>query len=196
MTTQAVIEPETRRPKVKKLYLINRDFQLRYTKIAVLVGLCSTALTLFLVLFPLFQFQILRFPNFLPYPFLVGIALAAILNFAIVAAMGILITHRIAGPMFSLVRQLRVVQSGNFAAAHLKTRESDDLKYVVRNFNETIDFLIESATRDRAAVDAVLAKLKDCAGSGSQAALAEAIRLSEAIRGELSERLAEGATPA
>src|SRR4051812_38187621 len=97
--------------KGKRLYLINRDFQLRYTRLAVVVGLVSTALTLFLILFPLFWFRIVRYPNFVPVPFMWAIGVAAVLNVLIVAFLGIVITHRIAGPMFSLVRHIHLLQS-------------------------------------------------------------------------------------
>ena len=149
--------------------------------------LCSTVLTLFLVLFPLFQFQILRFPNFLPTPFLAAIGVAAALNFSIVAMMGILITHRVAGPMFSLVRRIRQVQAGSFQA-HLRLRETDDLKYLVRNFNEMIDYLAETTQNDRDRVGEVLAKLK--AG-----AVDDAIKLGEDLKSDLAARLGDQTPP-
>ncbi len=155
MTSLAAKDPKARTPKLKKLYLINRDFQLRYTKIAVMVGLVSTALTLFLILFPLFQFQVIRFPNFLPAPFLWAIAFAALLNFAIVATMSILVTHRIAGPMFSLVREFRQLQDGRFTH-RMKIRDGDDLKYVVRNFNEMVDQLAAFTKKDLEDLDALI----------------------------------------
>lgn len=180
MTSLAAKDTKAPTPKLKKLYLINRDFQLRYTKIAVAVGLVSTALTLFLILFPLFQFQIIRFPNFLPAPFLWAIALAALLNFAIVATMGILVTHRIAGPMFSLVREFRQVQDGRFTR-HMKIREGDDLKYVVRNYNEMIDQLAAFARKDLEELDALIPGLAgDSLGKARQ------------LRDRLAARIEEG----
>ncbi len=183
MTSLAAKDSKPRTPKLKKLYLINRDFQLRYTKVAVIVGFCSTMLTLFLVLFPLFQFQIIRFPNFLPAPFLWAIALAALLNFAIVATMGILVTHRIAGPMFSLVRQFRRITDGRFDS-HLKVRDGDDLKYVVRNFNEMVDQLESQTRHDLKLLDELIQSL-----AGDQ--LAKAQRLRDQIAG----RIVEGVKP-
>lgn len=182
-STIAAKDPKARTPRLKKLYLINRDFQLRYTRIAVFVGLVSTALTLFLVLFPLFQFQIIRFPNFLPAPFLWGMAFAALLNFAIVATMAILITHRIAGPMFALVRQFRLIQDGRFAT-RLKVRDGDDLKYVVRNFNEMAETLKAQTKKDLADLEEIAASL-----SGDQ--LERAQRLKE----RMAARISEGANP-
>jgi methyl-accepting chemotaxis protein len=137
---------ESKAPR-KRMYLINRDFQLRYTRSAVLVGLATTVLSLALILWPLFQFRVLRFPDFLPTPFLVAIAVAAICNFGFIAWLGIFITHRIAGPMFSLVRHMRQIQGGSYFN-DLKIRDSDDLKYLVRNYNELVDYLISTAKND------------------------------------------------
>lgn len=173
--------PLVKRRKTKRIYLINRDFQLRYTKIAVAVGLCSTVLTIALILMPLFQLNILRFPNFVPYPFILAMVFASLLNFFIIAAMGILITHRIAGPMFSLVRHIRMLQMGK-KYVPLKVRESDDLKYVVRNFNELLEHLADQSRRDSAAVGEVVAALQRPDGAK------EALRLAETLRDAIESR--------
>ncbi|MFK7822883.1 MAG: hypothetical protein AB8G05_01915 [Oligoflexales bacterium] len=119
----------------KKIFLVNRDFQMRYTKSAVVVGLVSTFLTTVVILYPLYQFQILRIPRFLPLPILIAMALAAVINISMIAVMGILMTHRIAGPMYSLVRSLRMVSLGKFNGT-MRLRDDDDLRFVVRNFND------------------------------------------------------------
>lgn len=122
----------------QRLILINRDFQFRYTGAAVLVGLLSTVLTTSVILYPLFQFEILRIPRFLPWPILGVMVMAALLNVLLVGFMGILITHRLAGPMYSLVRQFRRVEEGRWYG-QMKIREGDDMRYVVRNFNAMLD---------------------------------------------------------
>ncbi len=169
----------TGRPK--KIYLINRDFQLRYARTAVLVGFFSTLLTVVLILFPLFQFQILRFPNFVPYPFIIGMLLAALANFAMVAYFGIILTHRIAGPMFSLVRQFRAVSGGNFNA-QFKVRDRDELKFVIRNFNEMVQGLADQTRKDLVKIDRIVAALSENAGPR---ALVDA----EALRADLTARI-------
>jgi hypothetical protein len=122
----------------QRLILINRDFQFRYTGAAILVGLLSTALTTSVILYPLYQFEILRIPRFLPMPVLGVMAMAALLNILLVGFMGILITHRLAGPMYSLVRQFRRVEEGRWYG-QMKIRDGDDMRYVVRNFNAMLD---------------------------------------------------------
>ena len=100
--------------KRKRLYLVNRDFQLRYSGAAVIVGILSTALTVILILYPLYQFEILRIPRFLPTPILLIMAVAALINVSLVGVLGIFITHRIAGPMYSLVREFRKIEEGTW----------------------------------------------------------------------------------
>lgn len=143
----------------KRIFLINRDFQLRYTRIAVVVGLVSTALTMFLILYPLYYFKIIRSITFLPDPFLVAIATAAIFNFFVVALMGILVTHRIAGPMYALVKNMRQIQSGRYNAS-LQVRKDDELKFVVRNFNDMCEALMASARSDQDRLECILKELE------------------------------------
>jgi hypothetical protein len=157
---------KTPMPRGKRIFLVNRDFQLRYTRVALAVGVVSTALTVFLILYPLFYLDIVRFPTFLPRPFLIGIVFAAIVNLAIVAFMGILMTHRIAGPMFALVRQMRAIQAG-YWQSHLKVRPGDDMKYVVRNFNDLVDYMLDTSKRDLTHVDLALAKLRSLDTGGA-----------------------------
>jgi hypothetical protein len=131
----------------QRLILINRDFQFRYTGAAVLVGLLSTTLTTSVILYPLFQFEILRIPRFLPWPILGVMVMAALLNILLVGFMGILITHRLAGPMYSLVRQFRRVEEGRWYG-QMKIRDGDDMRYVVRNFNAMLDAINKQTQMD------------------------------------------------
>ena len=131
----------------QRLVLINRDFQLRYTGAAVLVGLLSTIMTTSLILYPLYQFKILRIAVFLPWPIILVMLLAAVLNVMLVGFMGILLTHKIAGPMYSLVRHFRRVEDGRWFG-EMKVRDGDDLRYVVRNFNAMLDSINKASHHD------------------------------------------------
>jgi hypothetical protein len=136
------------KPKsTKRIYLINRDFQLRYIRAAVLVGLCSTMLTMFVILYPLFYLKVLRFPNFLPAPFLIACVVAALLNFFMIAFLGVRLSHRIAGPVFAMVRYLRTLQSGQYNE-RMRVRDSDELKYLARHLGDLGDILHAKTTTD------------------------------------------------
>jgi hypothetical protein len=144
----------------KRLILINRDFQLRYVSVAVGLGIVTSVLSAILILYPLFQFEILRIPRFLPWPILSMMIFAALLNVAIIAIVGLYITHRIAGPMFALVRAFRRVENGGWQT-ELKVRSGDDLLYVVRNFNEMVSGIGQLASKDADALFEIAQKCTD-----------------------------------
>ena len=178
------------KPKpTKRIFLINRDFQLRYIRAAVLVGLCSTVLTMFLILYPLFYLKVLRFPNFLPAPFLIACAVAALLNFFMIAFLGIRLSHRIAGPVFAMVRYLRVLQNGQYSE-RMRIRESDELKYLARHLGDLGDILHAKTTTDLTHLNEILTIV-----GNSQEALTKEDRIRvlttcEKLKTELSARIA------
>lgn len=166
-----------------RLYLINRDFQLRYMTVALGVGVGSTLVTLSVILIPLFQLKILRFPNFLPTPFIWGMIFAACANFVIVAGMSILITHRIAGPMFSMVRYLHLVKERR-ATVPLRVRENDDLRFLVRNINDFFEFLNGQVRLDSLEIDKALNSLEGAGDVERQ----QGITILRALRKDLEGR--------
>jgi len=143
----------------QRIYLINRDFQLRYAWLAAFVGVISTVLTSVVLLYPLYVFEILRVPKFLPIPILMGMIMAAVLNIILIALLGIFITHRIAGPAFSLVRAIRRLELGKWNG-RLRIRKQDELHFVVRNFNQMIDALQAACRNDLILIDAALDQLE------------------------------------
>lgn len=138
----------------KKLYLINRHFQFRFMWLAVTVGLFSTILTTIIILYPLFAFRILRIPEFLPLPILGVMLLAALVNIALISYMTITVTHRIVGPLYNLVRNMRRFESPHWNG-HIRVRDRDELHYVMRNFNSMIDNIIAALNKDLAALQKV-----------------------------------------
>jgi methyl-accepting chemotaxis protein len=131
----------------KKLLLINRDFQFRYTRASVAVGIVSTVLTSIVILYPLFLFKILVVPRFLPAPILAGMLVAAAVNIGMLIIFGVLISHKIAGPMFSMVRLIRKLSSGSWRS-QMRLRAGDDLQLIVRNLNELSNSLVALAEKD------------------------------------------------
>lgn len=144
--------------KRKKVYLINRDFQFRYAGAAVVVGLISTILTSLVILYPLYSFEILRIPRFLPLPILFVMLLAAVLNIFLVGFMGIFLTHRIAGPMYGIVRYIRQIEEGDLCG-RVKTRDGDELGFVVRNLNAMLDSLCNKAENELQSIRALREEL-------------------------------------
>ena len=138
---------KNRKKGVKRLYLVNRDFQFRYINLAVFVGVVSTVLTTSVILIPLYQFEILRIPRFLPWPILLSMMVAVMVNISLVAFVGLFVTHRIAGPIYAMVRSLREIEEGRITGP-MRIRESDDLKYLVRSFNGMVDGLRKSTEEE------------------------------------------------
>ena len=101
--------------------------------------------------------------------------------------MGIFITHRIAGPMFALVRHFRVIQTGRLTPP-LRVRASDELKYVVRNFNDMLEYLLKVTARDKAVLDDAAARLTKAGAD------AETIGMLTALSAEYAVRLVGGRT--
>lgn len=165
----------------KKTYIVNRDFQFRYTLAAAVVGLVSTILTAVVILYPLYIFEILRIPRFLPTPFLLAMCLAAILNIGLIVMMGIILTHRIAGPMFSLVRSFRRVEQGLYSVP-MRVRTDDEMRYVVRNFNEMLEGLQKQTRDDLEVLDRMAQAV---ASSGNTALITDVA----ALKTRLDERL-------
>ena len=141
--------------KQKKIVLINRELQLKYAWAAIVIGLISTLLTATIILFPLFQFKILKAIHFLPTPFLISMAVAVLLNVLSLAFLAILVTHKIVGPLFALVRQFRLITMGKWNSK-LRVRSDDELKFVIRNFNEAIDKVISESESDIEAIETCL----------------------------------------
>lgn len=130
----------------KVILLVNRDLQFRYAKIGLLIGLVSTILCSLVIFYPLYKFEILRIPRFLPLPILSAMGMAVVLNLALVMFFGIIVTHRIAGPIFALSREFADVSQGIFGRT-LTTRKNDDLRYLVRCFND-MSLALQNQTYD------------------------------------------------
>ena len=131
----------------KSLYLVDRNFQLRYAGIAFCIGLFSTLLTGFMILWPLYHFKILKMPIFLPWPILSVILAGVLINTFIIWGAGVLITHKVSGPVYRLVRHFRRIGQGKWSG-HMRLRQSDELKFVVRNYNAMVDAMTATGKRD------------------------------------------------
>ena len=169
----------------KRIFLVNRDLQFRYAKIGLLVGVVSTALCALVIFFPLYKFEIIRIPKFLPMPILSAMVLAVILNLALVMFFGIIITHRIAGPVFALSREFADISQGIFGRT-LSSRRNDDLRYLVRCFNDMSQAL-QNLTHDD--VERLTFLLDQAQELESSEKLQELIKNMENFRDELSQRI-------
>ena len=142
----------------KRIILINRDFQLKYAKVVIFLGFISTVFTAALLLIPLYQFEILRIPAFLPLPIMFAMGIACTGNVIFIGLLGVHMTHRIAGPMYSLTKSFHEIERGRWFC-RARIRKSDDLMYVVRNFNAMMDAISLQAKSDNQMISAIFSKL-------------------------------------
>lgn len=151
----------------KKILVVNRDFQYRYTWNVVLIGILTTVLSVAIILVPLYIFGILRIPRFLPTPILAGMGFAALVNILVVILLTVASTHRIAGPVFALNRALRNIELGKWNKP-LKLRDSDEMKYLATNFNIMVDSLVSTTRQDIECLDVIIRKLEASVGELSE----------------------------
>ena len=144
-----------RKPKkVRSIFIINRPFQLKY---ALLLTLSSGFIAV------LFSIHIVYFCNqyfkiFLPNlnlndnpalrSFIYGeqlrisiyLIVLILLLMVFMFFMGVVITHKIAGPMLVLKRKMMDIASGDFSA-RIRLRRNDEFKDMQDSFNEMADAL-------------------------------------------------------
>ncbi|MCX6127166.1 MAG: hypothetical protein NTV34_20785, partial [Proteobacteria bacterium] len=140
--------------------IVNRDFQFRYVRVSVAIGIISTMLTGTVILYPLYLFKILVVPQFLPAPILAAMFAAGLINIAMVVIFGVLLSHKIAGPMFSMVRHFRKMASGSLMT-EMRSRPGDDLQFVVRNLNDLSASLVQMAKKDIGLIDEAIEDSSD-----------------------------------
>lgn len=168
-------------PVTSKIFLVDRDFQFKLALRGAAVGLISSIFGLAVVWYPLYLFERLPSGMALP-PMVYGfIALAVLANIFAIVAFGIRISHRVAGPVYSIVRHMRRVEKGHKVTL-LNARHSDELKYLVRNYNNLLVGLEFSRKRRLA----ILRELASSLGTD------EATKAQEAVQELIAELSEEG----
>jgi signal transduction histidine kinase len=142
----------------KKIFLINRDFQFRYAGAGIAAGLIASVLTATLILYPLFAFKILTSAYFLPWPVFACMFAAVLINVAIQMLFGIMLTHRVAGPMFSMIRTIRRIGAG-YWNTKVNLRAQDELQMIGRHLNELSEQLVHSGMDDLIKIEELLSEV-------------------------------------
>lgn len=142
------------RPVKKKLILINRDFQFRIAGAGLAASMIASMIMAVLIIYPLFQFKILTSIYFLPWPIVAGVVLAVVINMIVQLIFGIFLTHRIAGPMYGMIRTIRQIGAGQWNA-QVRLRDSDELQMIGRHLNEMSEQLIRVSLEDLTKLDQI-----------------------------------------
>lgn len=145
-------------PVKKKLILINRDLQFRFAGAGLIASLVASLIMAVLILYPLFSFKILTSIYFLPWPVMVGVVFAILINMIVQLIFGIILTHRIAGPMYGMIRTIRQIGAGRWSA-QVKLRDQDELQMIGRHLNEMSEQLIKAGNDDVRRIEQVSSKL-------------------------------------
>jgi hypothetical protein len=157
-------------PKGRRHYLVDRGFQLKYALVMAGAGLVVA------VVFGLWLHQAHAQATALLAPdaetralversdrLLLGAfaAIAALLAAAL-GLLGVVITHRVAGPVFVMGHYLRVLSQGRFP--RMRTlRRSDELKDFFRIFIEAVDMMKLREARHTAVLEDAVRRMREAA---------------------------------
>ena len=152
----------------RRTYLVDPGFQLKYTSILMVVGACITAL-----------FGAMMYQAHLAATQALGakahidlaamdaydarlawtvLAIAIVMTLAL-ALFGVLVTHRVAGPLYVIARHLKSIGEGRFPELR-PLRQRDELKEFFNAFQESVGQIREREIADLAAVTQILNQLE------------------------------------
>lgn len=154
----------------RRHFLVDRGFQLKYALLMALAGLvvaCVFGLwlhqahaqaTALLAPDPETRALVERSDRLL----LVAFAVIALLLAAALALLGVVITHRVAGPVFVMGHYLEVLAEGRFP--RMRTlRRSDELKTFFRTFIDAVDRMKVREARHTAALEDAVQRMRAAA---------------------------------
>jgi len=169
----AVLEPPARR----RAYLVDRGFQIKYAVAMALAGLAVAAV------FGLWLHQAHVQATALLAPdaetralversdrlLLAAFGVIALLLAAALGLLGIIITHRVAGPVFVMGHYLRVLAEGRFP--RMRTlRRSDELKELFRTFIDAVDMIKLREARHTAVLEDAVRRMREAAATAPELA--------------------------
>jgi hypothetical protein len=157
-------------PVVRRHYLVDRGFQLRYALVLAVAGLVVAAVfglwlhqahaqaTALLAPDPETRALVERSDRVL----LGAFGAIAILLAAALGLLGVIITHRVAGPVFVMGHYLQVLAEGRFP--RMRTlRRSDELKEFFRTFIEAVDMMKLREARHTAVLEDAVRRMREAA---------------------------------
>jgi methyl-accepting chemotaxis protein len=146
----------------RKQVLVDRDFQINFFLsrwfLAILISSMIIALgTLFAYVFKLAPNRVQgSFSNSLP---LMLLAVAVVLIFFLVR-WGIRISHRVAGPMINIRRQIKKVGEGDLTT-RIHLRQGDSLSVICDTLNQVIESIEGNVRADRDIVNNLVSDIKE-----------------------------------
>lgn len=157
----------TARPKFKrKQYLVQKRFQLKYVGLILALTFLTAALCSYVVYYTTMINLGEKLASVYPQGRLVSIVrivnfriiLSVLLVSPLVALVGIMLSHRIAGPIFRMEAFLKNMAAGDLTSK-ITLRAGDELINLSDGMNDVAETLRASFQRQRSQMDKVLAEL-------------------------------------
>jgi len=138
----------------RSVFIVNRPFQFKYSLLLALVGVLIAILFSAHIFYFLNQYLQVVIPNYIDHPqiydFIMSekrkIIIYLIVLITLLACflffMGVVITHKIAGPMMVIKRKMAEVEKGDFEA-HVRLRKGDEFRDFADSFNKMLNSLAD-----------------------------------------------------
>ena len=167
---------ERRMNKLKRrIFLINRKLQLRFTLLVVLLVLIYSVFLGFATYLN-YRISTIVFENTAIYDSATEVQIARqgkstvvtttvflVINGVVVALIFILLTHKVAGPLYRLEQYTKMISDGKIPP-RLIFRKGDELLDLAERFNEMTDTLRQTAQRDASELHTMAEELEKIAG--------------------------------
>ncbi len=129
-----------KRKKVRRNYLLNKSFQLRFVCINILLQLCAAALAGFLFSYLyLFVFTDEKIGCQHNYALFLQWAILVALMSVVLIIWGVCCTHRIIGPIYKTQILLRAAASGKIPEGKVRFRENDSFKELAKDLSDCFE---------------------------------------------------------
>jgi methyl-accepting chemotaxis protein len=141
-------------------YLIQPKFQLLFAAILVFIALLCAVFSGFAIYLLIYmnnltfvKYNLHTTPEFLSLLHKQGniVVVAWIASFSVVALIlfiaGIFLSHRMAGPIFAFMREMKKLKEGDLTA-HLELRKKDEFKELKAPFNQWVEYLQHMTLQD------------------------------------------------
>jgi hypothetical protein len=188
-------QPPTFRPSYKREYLVDRGFQLKY---ALIFGSAAFAVALVggAVMYSVLQSSIreLTLPPELwrqltdETPTMIAAVVMTALGVGLVVGLfALVLTHRVAGPIYVMTRYISVLAEGHFPKMR-KLRGSDEFKDLFDLFQKSVEFIRTRDVADAFRIEEAIAKLQPQATTPDARAAVEALKALRDRKRALAER--------
>lgn len=148
----------------RRKYIINPSFQIKYLLIVVGITAVILFLTTYIVNLTIKGSHLLENLTSMEIVFLTRLITRTVLSVSIVYlfiifVLGIIISHRIAGPLYVFDKMFKLVSDGDLTIK-LKLRKSDELQNLAESFQNMIDKLNSFIKTDKEKIELIKNKIE------------------------------------